>query len=77
MNGHGYYKHNSGYSYEGIFENGYPSKMATKLNIIMVETNSPELNEKSKIIEGMQPFKVTVQSVNDEDQVFQGLLFAC
>ena len=68
MNGFGYYKHFSGYVYEGVFVNGQPVNGPTKLHVSADEFKS---NEKFKIYEG-KSFKITVSSKNENDELFLG-----
>jgi hypothetical protein len=71
MNGQAYYKHSSGYSYEGLFENGVPTKGPRKLVISIL--NNIETNDKFKLLEGNQLFKAKVKVVNEEGEVFIGI----
>ena len=75
MNGFGYYKHFSGYIYEGVFVNGHPVNAPSKLTITIEEIH-PTQNEKFKVTEGKM-FKLAVKSRNDHGELFQGLLFFC
>lgn len=71
MHGHGYFKQNNGYKYEGLFENGLPAKMGTKL-VIFSNGDSDE-KQNLEIYEG-QMFKVTTRVLNDDDLLFSGNL---
>lgn len=68
MNGHGFYKTFGGYSYEGVFENGLPLKFSTHIVFDFTE------EKKFEIYEGFSSqFKISVKSVNEEDEIFQGI----
>jgi len=66
--GFGYFKHFTGYIYEGIFVNGHPADAPSKLTI---STEAINQNEKFKIYED-KPFRITVKSKNDSDELFLG-----
>ena len=71
MNGDGFYKHSSGYLYEGCFTNGIPTNCCTKLEIsVMMDTDK---NGKYQILEGEQFFKVNVKCLNENNELFLGL----
>lgn len=76
MNGQGYYKSVSGYCYEGIFVNGRPKDMATKLKIEYFEKEGQTVRDKAriKIVEAKTLFGIKVVSLNDKDEVFKGNL---
>ena len=72
MNGLGYFKHKSGYSYDGIFENGIPAKLATKLELTVDESNFDPTKKRFDVFEGATSlFSVTVKSVNNNGEVFE------
>lgn len=64
FNGHGIFMHSSNYYYEGLFENGIPHNMATKLGISMRNT---VIEEASSI------FDVEVKALTQDDKIFNGL----
>jgi hypothetical protein len=73
MNGSGYFKHFSGYSYDGLFENDLPSKMPTKLTVAVECCNFDKTEKVFELVEGSaNQFKVTVKTVNDDGKVFLG-----
>jgi hypothetical protein len=70
MNGQGYYKAASGYCYEGVFANGVPKNMSTKLKIEIFDKEGQ--TSKFKIVEGKTLFGIKVVSLNENDEVFRG-----
>ena len=66
--GLGYFKHFSGYVYEGIFVKGHPANAPSKLTISTDEFNQ---NDRLKVHEG-KPFRITVKSKNNNDELFLG-----
>jgi hypothetical protein len=71
-NGLGYYKHYTGYTYDGVFENGLPANMATQFSIALDGCPFDKTNRVFELIEGGEAseFKVTVKSISDEGEVF-------
>ncbi|CAC5419856.1 unnamed protein product [Mytilus coruscus] len=61
FHGHGLYRHISGVIYDGMWLKGFPAKMASKLHIVV--ENTP------MIIRQGTPFTITVQCLNDENEV--------
>jgi hypothetical protein len=73
MNGHGFYKHSTGYIYDGLFENGLPNKLATKLIASLEGCNLNKAKKSYEIPEGSEfKFKVSVRAVNDNEEIFNG-----
>jgi hypothetical protein len=64
FNGHGIFMHSSNYYYEGLFENGLPFQMASKLAISM---KNPMIEEASSI------FDVEVKALTQDSKIFNGL----
>lgn len=68
MNGLGFYKHFSGYVYEGLFVNGMPVNIPNKLNVMSVDEYSSSENL-LKVNEGKN-FRFTVQSQLNDGKLF-------
>jgi hypothetical protein len=77
MNGQGYYKSVSGYCYEGIFVNGIPKDLSSKLKIEFFEKDGQTAVRdkiRLKIIEGKTLFGIKVVSLNEKDEICKGNL---
>ena len=64
LNGQGTMKHCSGMSYEGLWVNGKPLNIATKL---VIKCENPPL----EVIHG-ETFNIEVECRNDEDELIEG-----
>lgn len=70
FNGVGTMRHCSGLTYHGIWSNGNPTVLPTKL-VIINETGK----EVMEFIQG-QPFDLKVQCVNDNGEIIEGNKFS-
>ena len=80
FHGMGLYKHISGMEYEGLWSNGSPIHLSSKIIIVTdkpekkkkkkVETDEPQF-EKLIIHQGV-PFKIRIECRNDLDEVIEG-----
>ena len=64
FHGRGVYRHVSGVVYDGMWLNGFPAKMASKIHIVVEKT--------PLIIRQGTPFQIQVHCLNDDNEIVEG-----